>query len=106
MIFRKVDTDPTVPMLHSGVATRGMGGSGPPTSVQTPLGISANSLNNFLHIGGTPTWFGPPTSSGLAKPLMLQRTYYYHYAMVASRGLVALSIEINILYMVYAHGKW
>ena len=31
----------------------GMEGSGPPTSVQTPLGISANPLKSFFsHIGG------------------------------------------------------
>ena len=28
----------------------GMGGSGPPTSVQTPLGISANPLKSFFYI--------------------------------------------------------
>ena len=36
----------------SGVTTGGMEGSGPPTSVQTPLGISANPLKSFFHIWG------------------------------------------------------
>ena len=51
-----------------------MGGSGPPTSVQTPPEICANPLKSVLHIGGCPMhvycnfllltskekWFGPP----------------------------------------------
>ena len=41
----------------SGVATGGMGGPDPPTSIQTPLGISANPLKFFLHIGGTPCMY-------------------------------------------------
>ena len=36
----------------SGVATGGMGGSGPPTSVQTPPEICANPLRSVLCIGG------------------------------------------------------
>ena len=35
--------------VSSGVAT-GDGGFGPPTSVQTPLGISANPLKSLFHI--------------------------------------------------------
>ena len=74
-------------LSNSGVATGGMGGSGPPTCVQTPPEISANPLKSFLHIlGGNPThvciilqlllltskekWFGPPTFFGLATPLV------------------------------------
>ena len=38
---------------HSrGVATGGLGGSGPPTFVQTPHGICANPLRSVLYIGG------------------------------------------------------
>ena len=38
--------------LVSGVATGGMGGSGPPTSVQTPPEICENPLRSVLCIGG------------------------------------------------------
>ena len=63
----------------SGVATGGMGGSGPPTSVQTPPEICANPLKSVLYIGGggpmhvycnfllltsKEKLFGPPTFLG------------------------------------------
>ena len=62
-----------------------MGGSGPPTSVQTPPEISANSLKSFciyrgrvfhacilelLLLTSKEIWFGPPTFFGLATPLV------------------------------------
>ena len=63
---------------HSGVATGGMGGSGPPTSVQTPPEICANPLKSvliyregpmhvycyFLLLISEENFFGPPTFLG------------------------------------------
>ena len=65
----------------------GMGGSRPPTSVQTPPEICANPLKSVLYKegGGCPVhvycnfllltskekWFGPPTFFGLATPLLV-----------------------------------
>ena len=61
----------------------GMGGSGPPTSVQTTPEVCTNPLRSVLYIGGGPMHvycnfllltskeklFGPPTFFGLATPL-------------------------------------
>ena len=63
----------------------GNGGSGPPTSVQTPPEICANPLRIVLYIGGPmhvycnfllltskEKLFGPPTFFGLATPLCVK----------------------------------
>ena len=73
-------------MSFSGVATGGNGGVRTPTSVQTPLEISANPLKSFITYrgGGYPMYvycnfycspakkhgLDPPTFLGLATPLM------------------------------------
>ena len=70
----------------SGVTTGGMGGSGPPTSVQAPPEICTNPLRSVLYIGGgggamhvyckfllvtsKEKLFGPLTFFGLATPLI------------------------------------
>ena len=42
--------------MNSGITTGGMGGSGPPTFVQTPPEINANQLKSFFIYGGYPMY--------------------------------------------------
>ena len=79
-------------LLLSPVASpRGMGGSGPPTYVQTPPEISANPLKRFLYIG-VPMYVycnfycSPAKKIGLDPPL---------FGLATPLGSLSLSLSLS-----------
>ena len=104
---------PRLVLQLSGVATGGMGGPDPPTSVQTSPEICANPLRSILYIGGGPMHvycnfllltskeklFGPPTFFGLATPL-LQLPYRSSATDLMHRQLHWLDIRNRVRFKI------